>query len=221
MSRASFVSHGRRLVGLALLMALAGCVTPGSRRAPPPAIDATQAAAMQASRAQALADRRDWTVDGRAAISRGGKGGSGRLDWAQTGDAYVIELSAPITRQSWRLTGDTHHEAGRLEGLDGGPRGGEDAQQLLLEATGWDVPVNELPRWMLGFPAVAMPVDELSYGDDGLPSVLRQAGWTIRYTRWAEPHDGLPALPTRIEATSDGEDASVRLIVDDWHFPPA
>ncbi|MFB8831670.1 lipoprotein insertase outer membrane protein LolB [Azotobacter sp. CWF10] len=44
-------------------------------------------------------------------------------------------------------------EAGRLEGLAGGPRDGEDAQQLLLEATGWDIPVNQLPEWIRGLVA--------------------------------------------------------------------
>ena len=105
------------------------------------------------ARVAALHAQPDWAFQGRVAVSKGKDGGSGRIDWRQDGRRYVVELSAPVTRQSWKLTGDTHSEAGRLEGLTGGPRDGEDAQQLLLEATGWDIPVNQLPEWIRGLVA--------------------------------------------------------------------
>jgi outer membrane lipoprotein LolB len=202
----------------ALLLALAGCATHGAREAPPSSTAIAPAAAerTQDARRQWLATHRDWRVSGRVAISRGGKGGSGRLDWAQAGDAFTVSLSAPITKQSWRLTGDLAGGDARIEGLDGGPREGADAQTMLREATGWDVPVKELASWMTGIAAPGAAVDEQRYGDDGLLAHLRQAGWAIDYARWTPPQGERPALPARIEAVRD--DAKVRLIVDAWDF---
>ena len=71
-----------------------------------------------------------------------------------------MALSAPVTRQSWRLVDDGHQGEARLEGLPGGPRGGADAEALLTEATGWRVPVNFLPDWVLGLPARDAPLPE-------------------------------------------------------------
>jgi len=149
------------------------------------------------------------------AVSKGKDGGSGRIDWKQDGRRYVVELSAPVTRQSWKLTGDTHSEAGRLEGLSGGPRDGEDAQQLLLEATGWDIPVNQLPEWIRGLVAGdAAGPEKVERDGEGRPRRMQQMGWQVQYLDWYPADAGRPALPRRIEASNG--DAKVRLLVDQW-----
>ena len=159
----------------------------------------------------------DWSFEGRVAVNQGKKGGSGRIDWKHQGRQYVVELSAPITRQSWRLSGDTHYEAGTLEGMEGGPRHGEDAEELLRDATGWAIPVNLLPDWIRGLPAwdTSEPA-QVTYADDGRPETLRQWGWTVEYRDWHPAIEGRPALPRRIEARN-GE-AQVKLVVDRWDF---
>ncbi|KHM97012.1 membrane protein, partial [Xanthomonas vesicatoria] len=102
----------------------------------------------EAARQAWLLAHPNWSFQGRVAISKDRNGGSGRIDWQQDGAQYRVQLSAPVTRQSWVLTGDTTTGAGRLDGLDGGPRSGPDAEQVLLEATGWTIPVNQMPDWV-------------------------------------------------------------------------
>lgn len=204
---------------LAMLLALAGCTSLAPRQAPPAATAPLGEAARQAEadRAAWLDAHPQWSFQGRVAITKGRNGGSGRIDWAQQQRQYQVELSAPVTRQSWRLTGDSHHEAGRLEGLEGGPREGEDAQQLLLEATGWEIPVNLLPDWVRGRVAVdAEAPEQVGYDADGRLQALRQMGWEIQFQEWYAPSDGRPALPRRIEARNG--DAKVRLLLDQWDF---
>jgi outer membrane lipoprotein LolB len=159
-----------------------------------------------------LASQVRWSLQGRVAVSTAGKGGSGRLDWQQDGTRYAIALSAPVTRQSWRLAGEPGHA--RLDGLEGGPREGEDPTALLLEATGWLVPVDALAAWVRGARAPGGGVAAIEYGADGQLATLEQDGWSLRYQDWrAEP--GLPVtLPRRIEASRG--DARVRLVVDAW-----
>ena len=125
----------------ACAMLLTACVAQPVRQALPPISGAPEA--NQATREARLASARDWNLQGRVALSNGRSGGSGRIDWQQVGDHYEVALSAPVTRQSWRLDGNC--AAARLEGLDGGPREGADAAQLLCEATGWEIPAPCLP----------------------------------------------------------------------------
>ncbi|MET0807947.1 MAG: lipoprotein insertase outer membrane protein LolB [Pseudoxanthomonas sp.] len=212
-----------RDVGLcAALLLLGGCATRGPSGALPPALSdsrAIEAAEQrQSQREQWLRMHPQWSFEGRVAINNAGKGGNGRIEWQQDGTAYVVSLSAPVTRQSWRLTGDAHSGAGTLEGLAGGPRHGEDADALLLQATGWDIPVNALAGWVRGLQAEGVPVEVRSFSTDGRVQTLRQAGWDIDYTQWTAAQDGRPELPSRIEARRDR--AVVRLLVDHWDFSP-
>jgi outer membrane lipoprotein LolB len=207
----------RPLVLCASLLLLGACATRTVREAPPldrQGIEDAERA--QAGRAAWLHGQRQWSFEGRMAINNAGKGGNGRIEWRQDGQGYVVSLVAPITRQSWRLIGDTHSAAGRLEGLQGGPREGEDAEALLLEATGWDIPVNALAQWVRGLPAGSFPLQDRSYSAQGQLQRVEQAGWHIEYPLWFPPEGPRPSLPRRIEAKR--EKASVRLIVDHWDF---
>jgi outer membrane lipoprotein LolB len=180
-------------------------------RPPLPAIAAAPSV-HQATREARLATVGTWKLQGRVALSNGRNGGSGRIDWQQDGNRYQVALSAPVTRQSWRLTGD--QASARLEGLDGGPRQGADASELLHEATGWEIPVTALSAWIRGARAENLGPARMRFGADGRLSRIEQGGWTIDYSDWA-PQPGLGIeLPNRLNAAR-GE-AKVRLIVDQW-----
>jgi outer membrane lipoprotein LolB len=199
-----------RIAAASGLLLLAACAARQPREALPPV--AAAPAAHQAQRAAALADRPDWGLQGRVALSNGRDGGSGRLEWTQAGDAYTVSLAAPITRQSWRLSGGPGGAA--LEGLEGGTRAGPDPAELLRDATRWEIPVEALGDWVRGLPAdqaVHGPA-QLDYGADGRLARIGQGGWAIEYGAWTAV-DGVE-LPVRLNARR-GE-ASVRLVVDTW-----
>lgn len=202
---------GRARLGAALVLAalLSACAGPGVRPGAPagqvvPAADAAEREAARSARVRAAAE---WSLSGRIAVSNAGKGGSGRIEWNQRGVAYEVALSAPVTRQSWRLSGGP--DGARLEGLDGGPREGADAAEVLYRATGWDIPVAALADWLRGLPAGAGGDARIVPGADGRPQSIAQGGWTIAY-EWPASGD----LPSRLDARRDS--ARVRLIVDQW-----
>ena len=197
------------LAGCVLL--LAGCVGQPVRESPLHAGSAMELQA-QAARVAALAAHPRWSLQGRVAVSNGRDGGSGRIEWQQDGPRFAVSLSAPITRQSWRLSGDAG--SARLEGLDGGPRQDSDPERLLREATGWDIPVSALSSWLRGIAAAELPAAAMRFGNDGHLARIEQGGWTIDYTGWqAQP--GLGAdVPERL--TASREDAKVRLVIDNW-----
>ena len=209
-SRASSAlrSNAPAFAFLFCLALLAGCATTPAR----PVAPVASAEVLDDQRGQVV----EWTLAGRIAVSNGREGGSGRIDWQQDSGSYLISLSAPVTRQGWRLSGDATRA--RLEGIKGGPLEGADAQSLLREATGWEIPVGALGNWIRGIGAAGHeygPV-KVSYGPDNLPVRLEQAGWSVEYAEWLPVSNG-PALPTRLVATQG--QAKVRLVMDAWTLP--
>ena len=196
----------RFLIVAAALAVLAGCATPAVRMKG----DAGMLAAQQ-QREQALAGTEHWSLSGRLGVSDGQNGGSGSLDWQQDGDRYAFELRAPITGKSFRLTGGP--DGALLEGLEGGPLRGPDAESLMRKALGWEVPLDDLKAWVLGLRADSGPA-ELRFGADRLPSLLQQDGWTVDYRRWDQSRQ--PALPTQIFATRPPY--KVRLSIESWQL---
>jgi outer membrane lipoprotein LolB len=188
-----------------LAIALAACASRPPREALP-AIEGTPAA-HQAARESALAAMPDWSLSGRLAISNGKEGGSGRIEWRQAGPRFDVTLSAPVTRQSWRVTGGEGEAV--LEGLEGGTRTGPDAAQLVFEATRWRIPVDALVGWLRG---TGSPAATLDYAADGRLRRLTDGGWTVEYEGWRDVAG--VELPDRIQA-QQGE-ARVRLVIDQW-----
>lgn len=204
-----------RVLALAATLLLTACVARPVREALPSAQSAA-AEAQQLAREGNLRQQPAWSLQGRIAVSNGRKGGSGRIDWLQDGARFDVSLSAPVTRQSWRLSGDTAWA--RLEGLDGGMREGPDAVALLREATGWEIPLTALVDWIRGVRAQGADKASAVYGLDGRLQRIEQGGWTIDYY-WPLPGSDIAlnsaeSLPARLDARRG--DASVRLIIDQW-----
>jgi len=192
-----------------LALLLAACATQPPRTLAPGQIAAAETA--QQAREAALRRSPDWSFTGRLAVSAGRNGGSGRIEWRQTGSNFDVSVSAPVTRQSWRLSGDAR--GARLEGLEGGPRTGADAATLLREATGWEIPVVALADWVRGARSPALGPARLDFDADSRLRRIEQGGWIIDYT-WPGKASGTGAMPARLDARR-GE-ARVKLVIDDW-----
>ena len=216
-----------RAAGALLLVAvatLAGCATPRGARPEVAMADgsnaltasdrlaAIDAYAAQSAREALLAAVDGWRLQGRVAFAGGGEGATARLSWVQEGDRFDIRLSAPVTGRSWRLWGGP--DGATLEGFDDGPRRAADAEALLFEATGWRLPVRQLPAWVRGARG-AGPASDLAVDTAGRPIAFVQDGWHLAYRDWWA---GDPALPRRLFA--DAEGASVRLVVAEWSGLP-
>jgi outer membrane lipoprotein LolB len=166
----------------------------------------------QAMREQALAHADHWTLQGRLGVSDGKSGGAGSFSWTQNGDQYEFVLRGPaISGMNFRLSGGP--DGALLEGLDGGPVHGADAEVLMHKALGWEVPLRDLRAWVLGLRADSGPA-ELSFGTDRLPSLLQQDGWAVDYREWDATRK--PPLPTKVYAGKPPY--TVRLSIESWQF---
>lgn len=154
-----------------------------------------------------------WSLDGRIAISNGRDSGSGRLHWSQDAEFYVIDLRAPISGESWRLSGDGVHA--QLEGLQAQPILGVSAEELLRRELGWELPVRALQSWLQG--RAEQPSARLQLDANGLPQQLDEQGWHIEYRDWLR--DRSPPLPKRIIARKGK--FQVRLAISRWQTDSA
>lgn len=190
------------LAALFLLSLLAGCAQRPIRLLP------ASTTLTQAEREARLASIDGWSFEGRLAISQAGQGGNARVQWRQQGRDFDIRLSAPITGQGWRLR--SQEGKAILDGMDGGARQGDDVERLLLEATGWQIPLGAMAAWVRG--ARAPGSAEITLDPAGLPATLAQDGWAVEFHGWTA--DALP-LPQKIYARKG--QASVRLVVERWN----
>ena len=163
----------------------------------------------QAAREQDLRAHASWSLNAHFAVSDGQQGGSGNLDWRQNGANYHFVLRAPVTGKSFSLDGGPG--GATLAGMHPQPVRGDDAQALLAHELGWLVPVSDRAVWVRGLRAPGSAAT-LSFGDDGLPSLLQQDGWTVEYRDWyADQH---PPLPRKVFASKPPY--SVRMLIETW-----
>lgn len=175
-------------------------------------VDASALMARQQVRESGLQAQAVWSFRGRVAVSQARDGGSGSIEWHQQGLDFDIRIAAPLTRQSWQLTQRAGTVA--LAGLPGGTRTGDNAEALLLDATGWRIPVAAMAAWVRG--ARSEGPSELDFAADGLPKTLLQQGWSVEFRSF--DHAALP-LPLPLKLQARHGDASVRLVIDAWGSP--
>jgi outer membrane lipoprotein LolB len=190
-----------RVVVGGLVLVLTACAAPRLRDADDAALEA------QSRRESMLVAKGRWSLSGRIAVSDAGDGGSGRIVWRQDGERYAIDISAPVSRRTWRLTGSP--SGATLEGLDGGPRSDSNAEALLRREVGWTVPFASLAAWVRGARGPGPAV--LEFDPEGKPARLAQAGWIVEFRAWSQDE---PPLPLKVFAARGQQ--RVRLVVERW-----
>lgn len=196
-----------RAAGLVVLASLAGCAGNRVVSRPPDVVSAAQG-----ERAAAVAAIENFSFNGRVAVGNGRDGGSAQIEWQQRGVHADIALRAPVSGQTWRLSG-TDESGWTLHGTRAEGARGDDAEELLLRETGWRLPFAALRRWLFGL--------EFDDGDrvelraSGLPARLLSAdGWKVEYVDYDEART--PPLATRLRA--DRAPHKVRLAIAEWRI---
>ena len=184
-----------------LLMLLGACAGPRSR----PVDLALQA---QEAREAQLSAQGDWGLRGRVSVRSDRGQGSGSVDWQASGAHTDFLLQAPISRRSWHLRAGPGQA--ELLGLEEGVQTAADAETLLRDAVGWEMPIASLAYWVRG--ARAPGAARIRFNAQGLPARIEQAGWVIEYPEWRSA-EGLP-MPRKVFAERAAD--RVRMVVDQW-----
>lgn len=187
----------KRLAGLLLLLLLTGC-------AATPLLKSSRSAA----------EFSDWQLHGRIALTHGDEGWHASLLWQQQADGYQLKVSGPLGQGGFELAGDERGVV--LVDAEGNSSFARDGDALLLQATGWHLPVVGLRYWVRGLP---VPDAEAAgvYDESGRLSRLEQSGWTINYQRYQLVEGA--AVPSKLQLARD--DIAVRLVINQWQLGPA
>jgi outer membrane lipoprotein LolB len=195
-----------------ILVTITGLLLLGACSGQRPRVDAVRAEQVQAVHDQQITDQENFALTGRIGIKNKGDGGSGSFSWLQTGDVIQFELRAPLSNQTWRLEG----MPGSFELTDskGVVTRNADAQQLLLDASGWQIPITELRHWVRGARAPEATSGDASvqYQDNGDLKQLIQNGWTVDFERFDETSGG--RLPVKLKAYQN--QAQVKVLIKSW-----
>ena len=159
---------------------------------------------------RALSALEKWEIYGSLALRARERRWSATIRWRQYSDNTRINLSGPFGQGAARIKA----RPGYVELLDVyGERHRAQTMETLLEREfGWFIPLSGMRYWVRGLSAPELGLATHTLDSWGRITVLRQAGWTIRYASYAE---GMLALPTRIIASRSTLEA--RLVVKRWN----
>ena len=151
---------------------------------------------------------KDWQLKGKIGIRTQNNGGSAYLDWSQSEDSFHIQLSGPLGQGATIISGNPY--GARLKNNEGEYLS-ESPEQLLMDHTGWDLPLSNLLYWVKGIPAPrGKPV--MTYNEQGMLDTLQQNQWHLSFPRYQQTMNLW--LPQRI--VIHNQDLKVTLIIKTW-----
>lgn len=174
--------------------------------APPPPPVGTQVDWVSHMRSLTLLQ--EWHIQGKIGVRTPDDAGSAYIDWNQAQDSFYITLSGPLGQGTTVISGNP--TGARLEQSEG-TWIAETPEQLLLEHTGWQIPISNLLYWVKGMPAPGGQA-VLSHNELGTLATLQQDGWHLTFDQYSPQLNTL--LPQRIRAQKDG--LKVTLIIKRW-----
>lgn len=157
---------------------------------------------------RSLALLQEWQLKGKIGVRTRDDGGSAYLDWSQSLDSFYIVLSGPLGQGTTIVSGNP--TGARLEQSDG-VFIAESPDQLVLDHTGWEIPINHLLYWVKGMPAPGTE-PALSHNALGTLATLQQDDWTLQFDQYSPELGTL--LPHKIRIQK-GE-LKVTLIIKAW-----
>lgn len=198
---------------LALLLVIGGCASVNLEPLPEGLSD--QPPTSWAERKNRLNQLTQWQLTGKLAVRQPSDSGTAIINyWNQQGNIYDIGLSSSFLGMGrTRLRGTPDFID--LTMPDGNRYQSGDPEALVDAATGWQLPLGNLTRWIKGLPGTGDNYQML-FDDQGQLALIRQQGWEIRYDRWNRFIEGYPPLPSRLTAIKD--DKRVRVVVTDWQI---
>lgn len=164
------------------------------------------------SRRDQLQSIQHWRLRARIGVVTETQSGSADMQWEQRAKTFTLRVTGAFGRGLIAIEGDAdsvNMQAGKGEKLSAGS-----AEELILQQTGWLVPVSGLRHWVLGLPSGLYPDEDYSLDGAGRIARLRGDGWEVEYLRYGA-HEGYE-LPERLRMQN--ERVKIKLAVIDWEI---
>ena len=152
-----------------------------------------------------------WRLVGKIGIRTEHESSSAHINWQQQRQQFRINLSGPFGQGAAELSGTFESVLLKIAGQEDLQTTNPEA--VLLEQTGWDIPINTLLHWIKGIPS---PDQDASFQLDaqGRLSRLTQAQWQLEYPSYRQ-FESL-WLPKKIQLVRG--QVKLTLVIKDWHY---
>ncbi|MDP0562713.1 MAG: lipoprotein insertase outer membrane protein LolB [Candidatus Endonucleobacter sp. (ex Gigantidas childressi)] len=201
----------RRWVLLVVLLLLSGCTT---LKKSVPLSDTEKKLRWQKNKQQILKIN-NWQLAGRLGLLVPGQSGSVSLLWIQENDTYTLSIDGPFGLSLVHIKGNSAGVTAEISGEEQ-PLKSMSPEDLMMQITGWDLPVSGLKYWVRGLPTPDFK-SKVTFNNEGQTSIIDQGGWIITYESYRDEKS--VSLPARMKVNSDK--ISLKLIIKDWqlHLP--
>lgn len=150
-----------------------------------------------------------WKINGRLAVTNKAEVWHLSVNWKQQEQNYTIHLSGPFGAGAVQLTGDS---TGVTIKTSDKTTYAPDAEQLLYESTGVQIPVQNLFYWVRGLPNPDSPISSQIIDPYGRLKKVSQNEWNVSFKRYKKNNN--IDLPSKIFIRKKTLD--IRLIIEDW-----
>ncbi len=200
-----------RLIFLTVVLTvLTGCVTPGIDQ--PPITDESHEAWYQ--RQQQLSSFSEWSIRGRVALYLDDEVYNLGLGWVRNQGNSKIKLEASLGQGVVLL--EKTNSSVKLTTSEGENYTGKNAEQVLLQSTGWSIPIEGLEYWILGINHPESDyLPEIDFA--GRANSLRQNNWNINYLEYSTTdldQYNNPELPRKMYMKR--YNLALKIVVDQW-----
>lgn len=159
-----------------------------------------------------------WSLSSKVGITTPTERGSAQLNWNQKGNKYQIYLTGPLGKQLASLVSDG--ETAVLTESNGKTYTANSEQELVIQAIGKPLPVDQMQFWIKGLKAPFYPIEPVNADAENLEFI--QNDWRIEMNGF-EIIDGykLPRKLTLTYPASENQEQIVelRVIVKEWTLP--
>lgn len=193
------------IISLSTLILLSSCSTPSMMQES--SVPVTKEAV--AHRKENTKKVSAWEISGAIAAKNRVKGWSASMNWVQNSiNSYQIRLMGPLGAGTVLIS----KQGGTVTFQDGPKKiSSHNADQLLLQQTGIQLPVNNLYYWIRGLPAPGAISAEKHDKLNHLVQ-LQQAGYTIEYSNFSSVND--TELPRNVRLTGNG--LMIKVVIKSW-----
>ena len=153
-----------------------------------------------------------WEIRGRLGVQTEYDGGSLDIIWKQSENDYSIRLMAPLGAGSYLVQGD--NELAEIRFPDGEKKIVNNIDDIFASTLEVDLPATAVKDWIRGLPARALPIEQISWNEHGLPERIKQSGWNVELKKYTGTEILLPHA-IYISRDDDAE-LDIRLLLRQW-----
>jgi outer membrane lipoprotein LolB len=161
------------------------------------------------NRIRFLQQQQHWKLTGRIGITTAQESNSASFSWEKNRDTLELRIYGSFGVTYAHLISKPGQAS--IELSDDEVYHDTDAERLLWQTTGWQIPVNQMQYWILGIPtqAPSFELDSLGY-----LAKLNYGYWRVDYLAY-QPFDGL-IMPKKLRVTHP--EITLKFSIHDWAF---